>query len=57
MDFYDDEDNALEDHKAASAVMRFSRSSIKSCNIGPYEIIFIVFFITFCDGNRPKSAE
>ena len=36
MDFYDDEDNALEDHKEASAVMRLTRSCINSCNIGPY---------------------
>ena len=36
MGFDDDQDNALEDYKAASTIMRFNRSFMKSCNVEPY---------------------
>ena len=32
----DDLDSALEDYKAASTLMRFNRSCMKSCNVEPY---------------------
>ena len=54
MDFYDDQDSTLENCKAASTLMRFNRSCMKSCIRRP---IINTFFLTFCYGNLPKSVK
>ena len=49
MGFGDDQENAPQDYKSASTIMRFNNSLMKSSGLVPYWIIFIIFdiFIIF----------